>query len=63
MSKKCPPGIFCIENTTLIFLLIVFLLILGIIYFVNFNYVNDYKYLLKEASNRNNHQATTKTAF
>ena len=58
MRKKCPPGIFCIENTTLVFLLIVFLLILGILYFFNYNnYVKDYKDLLKEKINQDNHRA------
>ena len=23
MSRKCPPGVFCIENTTVVFLIIV----------------------------------------
>jgi hypothetical protein len=58
MRKKCPPGIFCIENTTLIFLLVVFLLILGILYFVNYNnFLKDYKDLVKEKVNQDNHRA------
>lgn len=57
MAKQCPPGIFCIENTTLIFLLIVFLLILGIIYFVNNNYIKDYNYLLNATKNQDDHRA------
>ena len=57
MAKQCPPGVFCIENTTLIFLLIVFLLILGILYFVNNNYIKDYKYLLSAAKNQDDHRA------
>ena len=32
MGKKCPPGVFCIENVTIIFLFIVLLVVLFIVY-------------------------------
>ena len=25
MPRKCPPGVFCIENTTIVFLIIMFI--------------------------------------
>tara|TARA_Y100000389_G_scaffold42486_1_gene37208 strand:- start:1569 stop:2120 length:552 start_codon:yes stop_codon:yes gene_type:complete len=34
MRKKCPKGVFCIENTTLVFLIIITLLICGLLYFI-----------------------------
>ena len=35
MRKKCPKGVFCIENTTLVFLIIITLLICGLLYFIH----------------------------
>ena len=32
--RKCAPGVFCIENTTIIFLIFVILLFLYIIYYL-----------------------------
>ena len=35
MPKKCPPGVICIENMTLLFI-ILFIFILGYFYYYNF---------------------------
>lgn len=32
MSKQCPPGVFCIENTTILFFIIIFVVIGYIVY-------------------------------
>ena len=37
MRKKCPKGVFCIENTTLVFLIIITLLICGFLYYTYLN--------------------------
>ena len=47
MPKKCPPGVFCIENTTLLFLLIVFSIIGGVLYTINNNYKANYNIYMK----------------
>ena len=35
MGKKCPPGVFCIENVTIVFLIIILLIIIFFIYSQN----------------------------
>ena len=37
MKKKCPKGVFCIENTTLVFLIIITILMCGFLYYTYFN--------------------------
>jgi hypothetical protein len=49
MVKKCPPGILCIENYTLLFFV---LLIIAILYFMNIKYNQN---LTKTHNNHNNH--------
>ena len=44
MPKKCPPGIICIENMTLVFLFI----ILALIGYIMYNYQNN---MLQRAQN------------
>ena len=48
MVKKCPPGILCIENYTLLFFV---LLIIAILYFMNIKYNQN---LTKTHNNHNN---------
>ncbi len=47
MPKKCPQGVFCIENTTLLFILIVFSILVGVLYTVNNNSKKNYNFYMK----------------
>ena len=37
MAKKCPPGVICIENMTIIFLIIIVFLVLGYYFYIHKN--------------------------
>ena len=50
MKKYCPPGVFCIENTTLIFLL--FIIIVSA--FVIYNIISNHKILHNNKSHKHN---------
>ena len=49
MGKKCPPGVFCIENVTFVFLTII--ICLGIFVYSKFNY----SHINKNTNNNDNH--------
>jgi len=53
MVRKCPPGILCIENYTLLFF---FLLIIAILYFMNIKYNQN---LNKTHNSHNSHTSHT----
>mgnify|MGYP007047399245 CR=1 FL=1 len=52
MPKKCPPGVICIENMTLVFIV---LLILLVLYFTYFKLTNNIYSNTKSLSNNINH--------
>ena len=65
MAKKCPPGVFCIENMTLFFILLIIILILVIGYFSLSNIISssrklstDNKYTLNVTDTNNNQSKT-----
>lgn len=51
VQKKCPPGVFCIENMTLSFLIILILVLLLYVYFTVFH---DKKYVKKNKTAHHN---------
>jgi hypothetical protein len=55
MARKCPPGILCIENYTLLFFV---LLIIAILYFMNIKYNQN----LNKTHNTNNSHITSNTS-
>jgi hypothetical protein len=52
MAKKCPPGILCIENYTLLFFV---LLIIAILYFMNIKYNQNLNKTHNNNNQNNNH--------
>ena len=66
MPKKCPPGVICIENMTLLFI-ILFIFILGYFYYYNFLFKkNNTKKNINEINNLNYdhyHYANTNNLF
>ena len=55
MPKKCPPGVFCIENATMFFIVVI---ILGLCYYL-FKLQNSNKIIIKQ----NNTQQETQPSF
>ena len=51
--RKCPTGVFCIENTTIFFLIFVILLFLYIIYYLKRDNTNNQIYLTNNQSPSN----------
>ena len=37
MAKTCPPGVFCIENMTIMYFILIFVLVAGYIYYIKNN--------------------------
>ena len=50
MKKVCPPGVFCIENTTLSFLFIIVLLSLAVLYYAAYYH----KHIIIQPNNQTN---------
>jgi len=60
INKKCPPGVICVENITLFFILIVIFIVVYLIYVswkpINVN--NNHKIIVQERQNNNDIEGT-----
>jgi len=54
MSKKCPPGVICIENITMVFLFILLFIISYLVYVNYFKPMNQTKIVIKEEGTERN---------
>jgi heme/copper-type cytochrome/quinol oxidase subunit 2 len=54
MVRKCPPGILCIENYTLLFFV---LLIIAILYFMNIKYNQNLNKTYNSNNSHNSHNS------